>query len=415
VASGFDQPADRPLYAVGGAELVAIDLHAPGVKKPILWTMPVQFLEHVVLCGTTLVVPDLERLVGVDYRTGAVRWELPGTSGRLLDGLGVQAGVLHVSAQADDPAGGAEFLGIEPSSGAILFSRSLPSDRVKPVPKPVAGQLLAMQTSTNGDAELTRFDPVTGATLATVKIAAKVLQNEAELRPDSLATRVYPQGICADAERIFLPIDSTISGDAPRLLAVDNRGGVVWTWHGLPDCTLRMAALRDKHLVIVEGAEEKAGRISLLRAADGEVLRTTELGIGIDVLNWQRTWLPNPAPAAVLLSDTSVDGRERRLICFGVDDAMPSFLEPLPNEDGEVERFPQFGEGFLTFGVRPAQRGPFRLYALDLSTRKGRMPSGDKSIRPGLRATFGMATVGAYTVIASTDGLWVLGSNETKK
>ncbi|MCC7065188.1 MAG: PQQ-binding-like beta-propeller repeat protein [Planctomycetes bacterium] len=415
VASGFDQPADRPLYAVGGAELVAIDLHAPGVKKPILWTMPVQFLEHVVLCGTTLVVPDLERLVGVDYRTGAVRWELPGTSGRLLDGLGVQDGVLHVSAQADDPAGGAEFLGIEPSSGAILFSRSLPSDRVKPVPKPVAGQLLAMQTSTNGDAELTRFDPVTGATLATVKIAAKVLQNEAELRPDSLATRVYPQGICADAERIFLPIDSTISGDAPRLLAVDNRGGVVWTWHGLPDCTLRMAALRDKHLVIVEGAEEKAGRISLLRAADGEVLRTTELGIGIDVLNWQRTWLPNPAPAAVLLSDTSVDGRERRLICFGVDDAMPSFLEPLPNEDGEVERFPQFGEGFLTFGVRPAQRGPFRLYALDLSTRKGRMPSGDKSIRPGLRATFGMATVGAYTVIASTDGLWVLGSNETKK
>jgi outer membrane protein assembly factor BamB len=415
LGEGFDQPADRPLYAVGGAELVAIDLLSPGRKNSVLWTMPVQFLEHVVLCGKTLIVPDLERLVGVDYRTGEIRWELPGATGRLLDGLGVQDGVLHVSAQGDDPAGGAEFLGIEPTSGAVLFSRTLPSDRVKPVPKPVDGQLIAMQTNAKGDAELLRLDPVSGATLARIVIAASVLQNQTELRPDSLATRVYPQGLCADAERIYLPIDSTVSSDAPRLLAVDNRGSVVWTWQGQADCTLRMAALRGDRLVIVEGSDEKPGRISLLRASDGSPLRTTPLGVGIDVLNWQRTWLPNPAPAAVLLSDTSTDGRERRLTCFGIDDTMPSFLEPLPNEDGEVERMPQFGADFLTFGVRPAQRGPFRLYALGLAERKGQLPGGAKSFRPGPRATFGMATVGPYTVIASTDGLWVLGSEEARK
>jgi len=415
-ADGFTAPPDEPLYAVAGAELLAIDVHAKGPKKPILFALPVQFLEHVVLCGNTLIVPDLEHLVAVDYRTGQLRWELPGARGRLLDGLGVQSGVLHISAQSDDPNGGAEFLGIEPTSGRVLFTRSLPSDQMKPVPKPTAGQLLVMQGDESGGANLLRLDPVTGATVATVQVAADVLRSQAELRPDGLATRVYPQGLCADLERVYLPIDSTFSGDAPRLLAIGDRGTVAWSWQGLANSRLSMAALRGDRIVIVEGSEDRPGRVSLLQATTGEVLRSSPLGVDIDVLNWQRTWLPNPAPAALMLSDSASPGsHERRLICFGIDDGMPSFLETLGNEDGEIERQPQFGPGFVAFGVRPAQRGMFRLHVRKLSDRTGALPDGQKYQRLVVGATFGMATVGPYTVVSSTDCLLVLGSDEGNK
>jgi outer membrane protein assembly factor BamB len=413
-ASGFPRPENEPLYAIAGAELVAIDVHSKTARKPYLWALPVQFLEHVVLCGTTLVVPDLDRLFAVDYRTGELRWELPSARGRLLDGLGVQSGVLHVSAQYDDPRAGAEFLGIEPLTGSVLFARTLPGERMKPVPKPVDGHLLVMQAEADGGAEVLRLHPLTGATVATIRIDPSVLRSAAELRPDGLSQRVFPQGLCGDSQRIYLPLDSTLSGDAPRLLAIDDGGKVVWNWQGQTGSRLLMAALRGVDLVVVEGSEDAAGRVSLLHAPTGEVQRSTPLGVDVDVLNWQRTWLPNPAPQALLLSDYADAGRERRLVCFSLDRTVPSFVLPLSAEDGEIERHPQFGPDFVTFGVRPAQRGGFRLHALRLADRSGALPGAEKYLRPTRQATFGMAAVGPYTVVSCTDGLLVFGAEGDK-
>lgn len=420
-ADGFDRPADAPVFVIAapvpGAELLAIDIHAPGAKKPVLWNLPLQqYPEHLVLCGTTLIVPDLERLVAVDYRSGVVRWELPSGRARSVDSLGVMAGVLHVSITPDDPDGGAEFLGIEPTTGAVLFTRQLPADRMKPMPKAVAGQLLVMQSAGAGGANVLRLDPLSGVAVATVPVDAAVLRREAEVRPDGLATRVYPQGLCADAQHIYLPLDSTFSGDAPQLLAIDDRGKVVWSWQGQADSHLAMAAWRSGRLVVVESSENRPGRVSLLAATDGTVLRSTALGTGVDILNWQRTWLQNPAPAALLLSDTASEaGGERRLVCFAVDEGLPSFLEPLGREDDEVERQPQFGPDFLVFGVRSTQGGSFRLHARKLTDRSGALPDGEKYLRLRVGATHGMAAAGPYTVLSSTSGLLVLGSDEGNK
>jgi outer membrane protein assembly factor BamB len=412
-ADGFDVPRDEPLFVVSYAErteLVAIDLHTAGPQKPVLFTLPIAFVDHVVLCGTTLVVPDLQRLFALDYRTGEVRWELPNADDRSLDHLGVQAGVLHLSAQSNDPDGDAEFLGVEPLTGSVLFTRSLPGDRMRPVPKPVERELLLMEAPADADAAVHRVDPVSGRTTARVRIDRAVLR-DLGLRADDLYTRAYPQHLCADRERVFLPIDAAVSGDVSRIVAVGADGEVAWTWRGHAGLSLLMAARRGDRLIAIEGSEERTGFVTLLAADTGKVLRDVAVGADIDVLNWRRLeWLANPAPRIVLLADLARPGnRERRITGVAVDDDAPTFLFPLQTDDGETERQPLVGTDFVTFGVRPQGRGALRLYCLRLADRSGALPDGAKYVRLPLGPTFGTTSVGPCTVISSTSCLLVLG------
>ena len=94
-ARGFYRPKDTPLYVVAGSELVAFDLRADKAREE-MFAKPDEFLEHALVCGTTLVVPDMERVFAVDYRTGSKRWELTFDTPRLIESLGVTSGVLHV-------------------------------------------------------------------------------------------------------------------------------------------------------------------------------------------------------------------------------------------------------------------------------------------------------------------------------
>ena len=70
-------------------------------------TLPIEYVEHLVLCGDTLVVPDTNRLFGVDARTGQLRWQLPNPRHRLYEYLGIDHRYyngLHAS-EFVDPAG----------------------------------------------------------------------------------------------------------------------------------------------------------------------------------------------------------------------------------------------------------------------------------------------------------------------
>lgn len=412
--AGFAARADEPLYVFGLGELLAIDVHAPGSRKPVLFTWPVQLVEHFVVCGDLLLVPDIERLVALDYRTGQLRWELPNPEGKSLDSLGVQHGVLHVVAQALGADEGAELHGIEPLSGACLFSVRLPGEPMKPIPKATAGRLLLMQ----GDGprlSLSRLDPLTGAIESSCQVdaAAGLGGGAAQLhRPESLAARVFPIGLCADAERCFLPLDGASSGQPPELLAIDAKGAVAWRWRGRPKHQFAMVGLRGDRLAVVEAADGSPGRFLLLRADSGDLVRETPLGHELRVLNWQRSWPDNPAPAALLVGDAPAQGsRERRLVCLGIDDGMPSFAEPLAGDDSELERQPLFGADFVLFGARPAQRGTFRLHAIRLSDRTGAFPGGQRFRSLRANAPQGMAAVGPFTAIACADGILICGAD----
>ena len=407
IADGFGRPADAPVYVVAGSELVAYDVAARAGK--VLFSVPVEFLEHIIICGETVVVPDMERLFAVDYRTGDLRWELEFERPRLIESLGVTRGVLHVSAQPAVPDGNSELLGVEPLTGTQLFQRSLSEQHLKP--KPVGQQLLSMAVTDEG-VFIERLDAVTGGVLARIACAAALGPGMLQLRADSLATRLYPQGMAGDARLIYLPVDGRKQdATSPQMLALDDAGKLVWRWQGTAGMSLLMAQRRGDKIVIAETNDQRTGRMLSLRAADGAELDEVDIGYDAAVLNWERSWLHNPAPAIVAVgSEMERQLHQRQLVCFAVD-ADQSFAVPLRPTDGDVERAPLFGEDFVTFGVRPKRAGaPFRLYAIDLQTRRGAF-TGSTSSRPvrSRGVPHGMTGAGPYTVLATTQGLIVMG------
>lgn len=407
IALGFARRADAPVYVVAGSELVAYDVTASAGK--VLFSVAVEFLEHVIICGETVVVPDMERLFAVDYRTGKLVWELQFDRPRLIESLGVTRGVLHVSAQPAVPDGKSEILGIEPLTGTELFRRSLDAQRLKP--KPVGEQLLLMAI-TDAGVFVERLDAVTGAVVARIDCREALGPGMLQLRADSLATRLYPQGMAGDNRHIYLPVDGR-KQDAtrPQMLALNDAGEIAWRWQGTPGMSLLMAQRRGDKIVIAETNDQRTGRILSLDAADGAERDVVDIGYDAAILNWERSWLHNPAPAIVAVgSEMERQLHQRQLVCFAVENDQ-SFAVPLRPTDGDVERVPLFGDGFVTFGVRPKRAGaPFRLYAIDLQTRRGAFTGStrDRPVR-SRGVPHGMAGVGAYTVLATTQGLIVMG------
>lgn len=413
---GFARPENTPLYVVAGSELVAFDLDSD--ERGELFSKPVEFLEHVLICGTTLVVPDMERVFAIDYRTGEERWELEFEQPRLIESLGITNGVLHVSAQPTIPDGKSELIGIEPITGTRLFTRSLGDRQLKP--KPIHNQLLLMSVSRDGIA-VERIDPVTGKTTATISCQNATTPGLLELRPDSLATRLYPQGITGDDDRIYLPVEGRNQNALPQVIALDNAGKIAWHWRGDAGSLLLLAQRRAPHFVVAVGNDQGTSRMFLLDLKTGEELRSADLGHNATVLNWERSWLDNPLPAMLAIgSQVDRQVRQRQLICFAVEPG-PTFAIPLRPDDGDIERTPQFGidaagNRFVTFGVRPRQAdGAFRLYAIDISTRKGAFQGSQKTRSvTSAGAPHGMSGMGPYTVLSTTPGLVLLRDKPAK-
>jgi outer membrane protein assembly factor BamB len=404
---GFTRPEDAPIYVVAGSDLVAFDLQAG--RSVELFSESVEFLEHCIVCGTTLVVPDMERLFAVDYRSGELRWELEFEQPRLIESLGITNGVLHISAQPAIPDGNSELIGVEPLTGTRLFQRSLDDRRLKP--KPTSDQLLLMAVQ-DGAAFVERIDPITGRALSRIDCKQALGPDRLQLRPDSLATRLYPQGISGDARHLYLPVDGRSQENTrPQLFALTDDGEVSWRWQGTEGTHLLMAQRRGERFVVAEASDQRSCRMVLLDANSGQELRAVDIGHDAAILNWERSWLDNPAPPIVAVgSEIDRQEHQRQLICFAVEDG-PSFAVPLRPSDGDVERMPLFGDGFVTFGVRARSAGqPFRIYAIDLESRRGAFAGNTKDRAvPSPGSPHGMTGVGPYTVLSTTQGLILLG------
>lgn len=406
VAEGFAAPADRPLFAMLGRDLQAIDLTLPPTKA-VLFAQPVESLLHVVACGPVLVVPDFERVFALDHRTGKQVWELPRGIGPMFECLGVQGGVLHVFAFAQSGAGG-ELLGVEPLTGAILFRRQMPGDGGAPVPKPVPGHLLAVASGAEGPV-LQWLDPLTGEVARTVALSSAAVREHLRPAANGATSALLPQRLCADGERVFVPIDAASPTDAAAVLAIDSTGALAWSWTGGRGGRV-IVAVRGDRLVVVESADD-AGRAVLLGARDGGVLHEVRLGPDAKVLNLEIGWLPTPAPRVLALSDRQdPNSRRRRFVAFGVDADQPTFEVRLTAEDGEIDRHPIFGDDFVTFGVRPSGRGAYRLWSIHLRDRSGALPTGLKYQRLNLPSPHGLGSFGPYTVVTSSECLVVLGA-----
>lgn len=405
---GFVPPPAPPLYVVHQEAVQAFD-PTTNVSEP-LFQIRVTYLETLALCGKVLVVPDLAVVAGHDHRTGARLWELPNPGQRIYECLGVQAGVLHLCVQSPSPDADAELLGLEPLTGRILFRRELPGRRYPSIPKAAAGQLLLMELAADGGTLLHRLDPITGNPVATVPLAAAAAG--LGLRTDVPVSRLFPQTLAADQDRIYVPVDGPQGDGAPALGALEPDGSLAWTWRGTRGRRLLMAGLRGDRLAVVEAGGRSGGRIAVLRARDGAVLAERDLDDAVQVLNWQRTWLPEPAPRLLVVVDRAPG---RRLTGFALEDGLPSFQQALAPDDGEGVAQALVGADFVTLAVRPAQRGPLRIYCLRLQDRSGALPDSRKFLPLPLLPPYGVTQSGAYTLISSLEGMTVLGDPGTPR
>jgi outer membrane protein assembly factor BamB len=407
-APGFVPLPSTPLYVLAAGELRAIDLDADAAQKPALFSLPVEYVEHIVLCGDTLVVPDTNRLFGVDARTGEMRWQLPNPRNRLYEFLGIEDGVLQLWRMPSTAIGGNELLGVEPLSGTQLFA--LPFDSEELQPKCVPGALLHLRLGTDGSGAVQRLDPTTGTAVANFPLPAGLLGGPLAGAAGSITSRFYPQWLAGTAERLFLPLDNQ---DRPQLLAINRQGALAWKWDGTPGHQLLTAAHRDDRLVLIEMPENGPARAVVLQATTGEVLQEVAVGHDPTVLNWERSWCANPAPEFLAIdSHADATRRQRQLLCLGIAADRPTFVVELGADAGEIVPAPQFGPDFVAFATLPTRGGGGpRLHVLGLADRSGRLPDGRKSMRLDLAgAGEGMSTAASYTVIASGQGLLLLGT-----
>jgi outer membrane protein assembly factor BamB len=399
---GFAAKATAPAFVRAGPQLLAVDPRVRDANRQVLFATAIEWLDHVVLCGDLVVVPDMVRVFALAARTGELKWEMPNERNRQVESLGVQDGVLLVWRQPPTQEGLAELLGIEPLTGTQLWRQTFPGTTLKP--KAIAGGLLHLTFSTDGSAVLRLLDATCGRTTRIVPIDGTILRQHVGLAPDSLAARLFPQWLAADAERVFLPVDGQLSGEAPRLCALDRTGKLAWHWRGTKGSNLLLAGLHGDLFVLAEGGERTVARVVVLQASDGARVRELDVGRDATVLNWRESWLANPVPDRLAVdSFTDADRTTRQFVCVSLAADEPTFALPLGPEDGEVLHEPLFGADFVTFGTRPVKgKTGLRLWAVGLRDRAGLMPSGAKvqSLPPHGIAD-GMVRYGDATLISA--------------
>lgn len=407
---GFDTLADPPVWVGTGNEVRAIEPLAENDESAPRYSFPYEYLEHLLLCGATLVVPDMNRIHAIDAATGTVRWELPNPRARSYESLGVLDGVLLLLAQARSGQGPVELLAVEPLSGAVLHQTVLGEDVLKP--KVAGDSLLGSRVNDDGGLEVFRIDPLTGTRRDAFRLPAGSLQDLLHLQPGSIATRHYPQAMVVRGDRLFLPTDPS-DGTAPEVLAFAHDGTVAWRWQGRKNGTIAMLALRGDALCLAEFADRQNGRMLMLACADGSARHEVDLGTDAAVLNWERGWLASPAPSIVAVESFADEARrQRQLLCYGIDDPERTFVVALGSDEGEVMLTPQFGDDFVTFATRARRgAGALRLYCLGLADRAGRFANGQKHRRIDLAGNRdGMSAHGPHLVLAGAQGLVLLGS-----
>lgn len=419
LVDGFVSPQVVPiLVSVDGRRLQAFDPDAGHrmFDEP-LFSVPFQYQEgeDLLMCGETLILPELDRVRGIDTRSGEETWVLSGGTERMLISLGTQAGVLHLFSEMRNAGDGGILLGVEPLSGVVMFRHVFPSTAESTAPASSGGGLWIFRPG-QGDTEtgLHRLDPLTGEFTHRLALTTPLLRRLGleDQQTRSWSAHLLHKTLFADEQHVYLPFDGS-ERSAPRVAALDYDGEESWLWRGMRGREIPMVALHGGHVVIVERGS-RGSRVVLLDSNSGALRREKQLGPTLSVRNWSRTERSRPAPDHLMMVDHAVN-LQIDVTCYHLDGRAGSFRLRLHGRHEHVVWEPLIGEDFVAIAARRRDDAQLTLFVLDLKSRRSVLPDNKHQLRIQGNPPFKMLAVHPYVAIQHAGGISVFGELEKSR
>ncbi|MEE9126381.1 MAG: PQQ-binding-like beta-propeller repeat protein, partial [Planctomycetota bacterium] len=227
---GFTQPEDVPLYTLQDANTV----QAHDLSSPDRWGQQLfppnrhQVNPKLLLCGTTLVVPEFFSIHGRHYRNGEKLWSFDTGGNRERKVLGVQRGVLHVYSKHVGRGDGGQLLGFEPLTGTLMFRQDIEkltgSSRQ---PKAFLGDLWVLVASPEQKPQVLRLCGLTGRVKARTRLPVSLVRR-LQLGNDTgkaLLLDRLQRHLLVDQNAIYINQQLPGPGRPPFVVAVRHKGG----------------------------------------------------------------------------------------------------------------------------------------------------------------------------------------------
>lgn len=426
---GFATPQseDVPLYTSQGTTT----LQAYDLRNPAMWHRPLfppdahhQVNGELLLCGTTLVVPEYFSVHGLHYRSGKRLWSHDTKGHRELKVLAIQQGILHVHSKHVGRGDGGELLGIEPLTGTVLFQHDLEAlTGATRAPKAFLGDLWVLTDPTpDQNPRVLRLDGLTGRVKARTALPTSLL-SRLDLNDDadteasaSMIIDGLQQGLLVDEDAIYVSHALPPRGRQPFVVALRHGGGQRWLWTGERDGRLDRCGLHAAGIVLVEVRGSVASRFCVLATDNGTATRQRTMRGVVKVANWDRYLSADQPPDQVLLAQETGAG-VLTLTCMSLTEDVPSFRYPLPARNRELGGgTPIFGRGFVAIPVVTRRGDRRELFVIDCKTLRGALPGGRKSLRLAMgRMGFELARHGKYILYRDDTSVHVLGRERTVK
>ncbi|MEM7204276.1 MAG: PQQ-binding-like beta-propeller repeat protein [Planctomycetota bacterium] len=414
VPEGFVPPANPPvLVSVDGDRLEAFDatLGARLFEAP-LYTVSHAYQQNqdLLMCGETMVLTEIDRVRGLNLRTGEEVWRLDAARERLLVSLGCQSGILHLFSELRKPEDAGILIGVEPTTGTEVFRRAFPSHMPCIPPVSSGGALWIFAVHREEPPHVLRLDPLTGAEDLRVPLRPALL-NDLGLEPlHGWLVQPMHQLMFAKGDTLYLPVHGD-QRSPPRVAAIDFDGRLRWpVWHGVNGRSLLVCAPREDHLVVVEN-DAGGGRLLLLDRRTGSIRRERVFEDGISVGNWSREEHSFDAPDALVMMERS-RGLALGVTCFSFTEDMPSFRYGLPNGYDGIVRHPLITSDYFVLAARRAQ-GFVDVFCLGPRDRRSILPGSEKAHRLAFTRSLRLLPAGPYVGIQSAEGITLFGEGDT--
>lgn len=413
LVDGFPVPERVPmLVSVDSTTLEAFDASLGGrMFEQALYSVPFQYQEgeDLLICGETLVLPGLDKVRGLDLRTGEEKWVVEEQSERMLVSLGCQAGILHLFSERRRDAGdGGVLLGVEPISGAIILRHAFPRLADSAPPASSGGHLWVFeQGDENGGVQIVGLDPLDGRPVHRVPLDTPLLRRLDLENADTRSYRAYTlhKTLFADDDTVYLPIDGN-ENSTPRLAAIAFDGRERWMWRGRRGREIHMAATYGNYIVVLERGS-RGSHLAVLNRVGGSPWQEKPLGPMVSLRNWSRREHSIPAPDELMIVDHG-ENLSLNLTCWSLDRRVSSFQHTLHGRHEHVVSEPLLDGDFLAIAAR-RRDDTFSLFVLDAKTRRSILPANQNQLRFPFSPPFKMQAVPPYIAIQHAGGIAILG------